>query len=115
MTRVKRGTISIKRRRKVLQQTKGFRWRRKSNERAAREALLHAGLHRFNDNRKKKRRQRKIWQVKINAASRLQGVPYSKLVHALKKSNIELDRKILSLLAEKYPKTFEEVLKVATR
>lgn len=113
MTRVKRGTISTKRRRNVLKQTKGFRWGRKSKERQAREALLHAGLHRFNDNRKKKRVRRKLWNVKINAASRTQGISYSKLIHALKAHNIELDRKILATLAEKYPAVFEAVLEKA--
>mgnify|MGYP001581619914 FL=1 len=55
MTRVKRGKISLKKRRKVLSEVKGFRWKRKSKERAAREALLHAGIHAFQDRRKKKR------------------------------------------------------------
>lgn len=113
MTRVKRGTISTKRRRNVLKQTKGFRWGRKSKERQAREALLHAGLHRFNDNRKKKRVRRKLWNVKINAASRTQDISYSKLIHALKAHHIDLDRKILAALAEKHPIVFEAVLEKA--
>lgn len=115
MTRVKRGTISVKRRRNVLKQTKGFRWGRKSKERQAREALLHAGLHRFNDNRKKKRVRRKLWNVKINAGARIQNVSYSKLIHALKIKNIELDRKILATLAEHYPETFQQVVEMATK
>jgi len=113
MTRVKRGTTANKRRRNVLKQTKGFRWGRKSKERAAREALLHAGLHRFNDNRKKKRVRRKLWNVKINAGARMNGVSYSKLIHALKEQHIELDRKILAVLAEKHPNIFETVLEKA--
>ena len=107
MTRVKRGTIAIKKRRKVLSQTKGFRWGRKSKERAAREALLHAGVHAFNDRRKKKRDFRKLWQVKINAGARTSGMSYSKLIHALKEAHIDLDRKILAQIAEQHPKTFE--------
>lgn len=113
MTRVKRGTISIKRRRKVLAQTKGFRWGRKSKERAAREALLHAGVHAFQDRRKKKRVFRKLWQIKISAGARTQNISYSKLAGALKKANIQLDRKILAILAEKYPQVFAEVVKKA--
>lgn len=113
MTRVKRGTISIKRRRNVLKQTKGFRWGRKSKERAAREALLHAGLHRFNDNRKKKRVRRKLWNVKINAGARIQNISYSKLIHALKTKNIELDRKILATLAEHHPAVFKQITEFA--
>ena len=73
MTRVKRGITSLKHRRKILGQTKGFRWGRKSKERLAKEALPHAGVHRFQDLRKKKRNFRKLWQIKINAASREHG------------------------------------------
>lgn len=113
MTRVKRGTIANKRRRNILKQTKGFRWGRKSKERAAREALLHAGIHRFNDNRKKKRVQRKLWNVKINAGARSQGITYSKLINKLKTAHIELDRKILAALAQKHPTVFEAVVKRA--
>ncbi len=113
MTRVKRGTTANKRRRNVLKQTKGFRWSRKSKERAAREALLHAGLHRFHDNRKKKGVRRKLWNIKINAGARMNGVSYSKLIHALKEQHIELDRKILAALAEKHPNIFETVLEKA--
>jgi len=113
MTRVKRGTVSVKRRRNVLKQTKGFRWGRKSKERAAREALLHAGLHAFNDRRKKKRNFRKVWQIQIGAAARTQSISYSKLIGALKKANIELDRKVLADMAAKYPHVFEAVVRHA--
>jgi large subunit ribosomal protein L20 len=115
MTRVKRGTTSLKRRRNVLKQTKGFRWGRKSKERQAREALLHAGLHRFQDNRKKKRVRRKLWNVKINAEARTHSLTYSKLIHALKTKHIELDRKVLSSLAEHHPDTFQNVIEFATK
>lgn len=110
MTRVKRGTTSLKRRRKVLKQTKGFRWGRKSKERAAREALLHAGLHSFQDRRKKKREFRKLWQIKINAASRLNGLSYNKFINKLKRANIALDRKILAALAEHHPAVFTKIV-----
>ena len=113
MTRIKRGVISMKRRRKVLKQTKGFKWRRKSKERAATEALLHAGVHSFHDRRKKKRDFRKLWQVKIGAAAKQEGVSYSKLIHKLKQSNIGLNRKILASLAEKEPKIFKKILEEA--
>ena len=86
MTRVKRGVISLKRRRNVLKQVKGFRHGRKSKERMAREALLHAGLHAFHDRRKKKRKMRALWQIKINAASRAGGISYSKLINDFKKA-----------------------------
>ena len=115
MTRVKRGTTANKRRRNVLKQTKGFRWGRKSKERLAREALLHAGVHRFNDNRKKKRVRRTLWSIKINAGARTSGITYSKLIHALKTKHIELDRKILASLAEHHPAIFKQILEVAAK
>jgi len=109
MTRVKRGIISMKRRRKILKQTKGFRWGRKSKERLAKEALLHAGIHRFHDLRKKKRNFRKLWQIKINAAARQHGMSYSVFMNKLKKANIGLNRKILAELAEHHPEVFSEI------
>lgn len=113
MTRIKRGIISIKRRRKILKQVKGYRHGRKSKERLAREALLHAGAHAFHDRRKKKRNMRKLWQIKINAAARAKGVSYSRFINKLKKSNIALDRKILAQLAENYPSVFSKVVEAA--
>lgn len=110
MTRVKRGVTALKRRRKVLKQTKGFRWQRKSKERAAKDALLHAGVHAFHDRRKKKRNMRKLWTIKINAASRENGVSYSKLIDKLNKANIKLNRKVLSELAEHHPEIFKQVI-----
>lgn len=111
MTRVKRGTTAAKRRRNVLKQTKGFRWQRSRKERAAKEALLHAGVHAFQDRRKKKRVFRTLWNIKINAASRASGISYSRLINALKKADIKLDRKVLSEIAAKHPKTFEAIIK----
>lgn len=116
MTRIKRGKISLKRRRNVLKQTKGFKWGRKSKERFATEALLHAYTHSFHDRKKKKGTFRRLWNNKINAAIRLSslahGKPssYSQFIHQLKQKNIILDRKVLALLAEHYPKTFATLL-----
>lgn len=111
MVRVKRAKIALKRRHKVLGQTKGFHWQRKSKERAAKEALLHAGRHAFNDRRKKKGDFRRLWNIKINAASHENGISYSRLIHGLKKSGIILNRKILAELAEKHPAIFKAILK----
>ena len=110
MVRIKRGTTSLKRRRKVLKQTKGYRWGRKSKERAAHEALLHAYTHSFHDRRKKKGDFRRLWSVKINARARQHGMSYSRLMALLKKSKIELDRKILADLAENNPAAFDAVV-----
>lgn len=106
MVRVKRGKISLKRRRNILKQTKGFKWGRKSKERLATEALLHAYTHSFHDRKKKKGNSRRLWNIKINAGVRSAGVSYSAFIHRLKQKNIKLDRKILATLAEHYPKTF---------
>jgi large subunit ribosomal protein L20 len=110
MPRVKRGTIAHKRREKVLKYTKGFRWGRKSKERAAKEALLHAWTHAFRGRKEKKRVYRQLWNVKINAAVRAEGMNYSKFMSALKKKGIVLDRKILADLAEHEPAVFKKVL-----
>lgn len=110
MPRVKRGVNSHKHREKTLKYTKGFRWSRKSKERAAKEALLHAWSHAFRGRKEKKRVYRSLWTVKINAAVREGGMSYSKFIAALKKNKIELDRKILADLAEHEPAVFQEIL-----
>lgn len=95
-------------------QTKGFRWTRKSKERAAREALLHAGHHAFQDRRKKKRNFRALWNIKINAGVRQLAdenvSSYSKLMNQLKKSGIGPNRKVLAELAEHYPEVFKAIV-----
>lgn len=110
MPRVKRGTMANKRRAKVLKYTKGFRWGRKSKERAAKEALLHAWTHAFRGRKEKKRTFRRLWNVKINAAVRGEGMNYSRFIAALKKKNVQLDRKILADLAEHEPEIFKKVV-----
>ena len=110
MPRVKRGTTAHRKREKILKKTKGYRWGRKSKERAAKEALLHAGVHAFHDRRKKKRNFRALWNIKINAASRENGLSYSKLIFQLKKAGVGLNRKMLAELAEKHPEVFKKIL-----
>ena len=100
MTRVKRGTTHVKRRKKLLQKTKGFKWGRKNLIRLATTASIKAGAHAFVDRRKKKRTRRALWQIKIGAFVREHGFSYSKFIHALKTERIELDRKILADLSE---------------
>ncbi|MDE2001596.1 MAG: 50S ribosomal protein L20 [Patescibacteria group bacterium] len=113
MARVKRGVIANKKRRKILKYTKGFRWGRKSKERAAKEALLHAWTHAFAGRKQKKRDYRTLWNVKINAAARADGMTYSQLINKLKKANVKLDRKILAELAQNEPAVFKKVLEKA--
>lgn len=110
MPRVKRGTIANARRKRLLKHAKGFRWRRKTNYRAAKEALLHAWTHQFSDRKKKKRTFRRLWQIRLNAASRLEGLTYSTMIAQLKAANIELDRKVLSDIAATAPDVFKQVI-----
>lgn len=115
MTRVKRGTAAHKRRKKIIDQAKGFKWGRKSKYRLAKDALKHAWSYAYRDRKTKKRNFRRLWNIKINAASRQSGVTYSQFINRLKKANIEIDRKILAQLAEKQPEIFEEILKQASK
>ncbi|MFA5999697.1 MAG: 50S ribosomal protein L20 [Candidatus Paceibacterota bacterium] len=110
MTRVKKGVHALKRRRSILKQTKGMRHGRSTKERQAKEALLHAGAYSFAHRKDKKSHNRKLWNIKINAGARELGMTYSKLIDALHKKGILLDRKILADLAENNPKTFEKIL-----
>lgn len=110
MTRVKRGKTANKKRERILKYTKGFRWGRKSKERAAKEALLHAWSHAFRGRKEKKRNYRQLWQTQINAAVRTQGLSYSKFIVGLKKKNIIIDRKILADLAKNHPEVFQKIL-----
>ena len=110
MPRVKRGTIAHKKRERLLKHTKGFRWGRKAKERAAKEALLHAWSRMFRGRKEKKRVFRRLWNVRINAAARAEGVSYSALIALLKKKNVGLDRKILADLARTEPKIFSKVV-----
>ncbi|RME57773.1 50S ribosomal protein L20 [Candidatus Parcubacteria bacterium] len=115
MPRVKRGTLAHKKRERILKLTKGFRWGRKSKERAAKEALLHALSHAFRGRKEKKRVARRLWQVKINAAAREHGIPYRSFIHLLKKENILLNRKMLAELAEQFPLVFEKIIRRVTK
>ena len=110
MTRVKKGVHALKRRRSILKQAKGFRHGRSKKERQAKEALLHAGNYSFAHRKDKKSHNRKLWNIKINAGARELGLSYSKLIGALKKKSIMLDRKILADFAEHHPNTFAKIL-----
>ncbi|MAG28547.1 50S ribosomal protein L20 [bacterium] len=111
MPRVKRGTMHTKRRRNILKKAKGFKWGRKNLIKAAKTAITKAGAHAYRDRRVKKRTSRALWQIKINAVARENGTTYSKLINALTKNKIELDRKILADIAEHNPKIFEKIVK----
>lgn len=101
----------MKRRRNVLAQVKGYRFGRSTKERTAKEAIRHAGAHAFRHRRAKKREFRNLWTLRINAAARPLGFSYSRLIDALKKGSISLDRKSLAALAKDHPATFERLTK----
>lgn len=111
MPRVKRGAIANRRRKRLLKHTKGFLWTRKSKFRQAKEATLHAWSFQFADRKKKKRTMRNLWTIKINAAARQHGTTYSRLINQLLKANIQIDRKIMSDLAEHNPEVFNQIMK----
>ncbi|OGN27328.1 MAG: 50S ribosomal protein L20 [Candidatus Yanofskybacteria bacterium RIFCSPLOWO2_01_FULL_49_17] len=113
MTRVKRGVQASRKRKRLLKHTKGFMWTRKSKERQAREALLHAWTFQFADRKKKKREFRKLWTIKLNAAARQNGTTYSKLINRFLKAGIRLDRKVLADIAEHEPEVFSKIVSAA--
>ena len=110
MPRVKRGTTHVKRRKNILKKTKGYNWGRKKKIKQAQEAILHAGQHALRDRRNKKRVNRRLWQTKLNAALRELDWKYSTFIDAMKKNKCDLDRKVLSQIAEKDPKTFKKIV-----
>ncbi len=110
MTRVKRGVSAHKKREKLLTYVKGFKWGRKSKERAAKEALLHAWSHAFQGRKQKKRDYRALWQVQINAAVRNLGTTYNKFIDGTKKASIQIDRKVLAEIARTAPNTFAKIV-----
>ena len=111
MARVKRGVLKNKRRKNILAQVKGYRFARSKKERAAKEAIFHAGSYAFRDRKNKKREFRNLWTLRINAAARPLGFSYSRLIGSLKKNRVGLDRKSLALLAKDHPQTFERIVK----
>jgi len=115
MPRVKRGTSANKRRKSLLKHAKGFKWGRKSKYKLAKDALRHAWTYSYRDRKVKKRDFRQLWQVQINALSRQMGINYSRLIYGLKNKKIELNRKILSSLAKKYPDIFEKIIEEAKK
>ncbi len=113
MTRVKKGVNALKSRKNILRRTKGFRHGRSTKERQATDAILHAGAYSFAHRRDKKGAARKLWNVNISYALKEMGTSYSKVMGGLKKKNILLDRKILSILAAEAPTTFKKIVDMA--
>ncbi len=113
MPRVKRGFKARQRRNKVLKLAKGYRGARSKLFRSATEAVDRALNYAFRDRRAKKRDFRALWITRINAASRINGLSYSKLIHGLKTAKVEIDRKVLADLAVSDPAGFAELATLA--
>jgi large subunit ribosomal protein L20 len=114
MARVKRGVMVRKRHKKLLSQAKGFRGSRHRHYKVAHEAVMKALAYAYRDRRHRKRDFRRLWIQRINAAARLNGTTYSRLVNGLKGAGIEIDRKILADMAVRDPQAFSAVVKQAT-
>ena len=99
MARVKRGNVARKRRKKVLKLAKGFRGSHSKLFRTANQQVMKALRYAYRDRRRRKRDFRRLWITRINAAARLQGMSYSRLIGQLKKSNVEINRKMLAQMA----------------
>lgn len=99
MPRVKRGVTAHARHKKVLKQAKGYYGARSRVYRVAFQAVIKAGQYAYRDRRQRKRQFRQLWIARINAASRMNGLSYSRLIAGLKKASVEIDRKILADIA----------------
>ncbi len=113
MPRVKRGVNAKKKRRKVLKAASGYRGGRGKLYSIATEAVDRALAYAYRDRRQKKREMRRLWIARINAASRLNGITYSRLMEGLVKSEVALDRKALAELAVKDPSGFTKIVEIA--
>jgi large subunit ribosomal protein L20 len=110
MVRVKRGNVARKRRKKILQLAKGYRGAHSRLFRVANQQVMKALKYSYVGRKQKKRTFRKLWITRINAASKLNGVSYSELIHNFKKSNIDLNRKVLSQIAILDNQTFTKLV-----
>jgi large subunit ribosomal protein L20 len=111
MVRIKRGNVARKRRKKILRLAKGYRGAHSRLFRVANQQVMKALRYSYNGRKQKKRIFRRIWITRINAASRLNGLSYNLFIHNLKKSNIELNRKMLAQIAVLDTSTFNELIK----
>jgi large subunit ribosomal protein L20 len=109
MPRVKRSVHARKKRRRVLEQAKGYVGQPHVSYRKAKEQILKADNHAYRDRKKRKRVFRRLWIIRINAAARREGLSYNQFVSGCRKANIELDRKVLADLAVSDPVAFSAV------
>ena len=113
MPRVKRGVTAHARHKKIIEQAKGYRGRRKNVFRVAKQAVTKAGQYAYRDRRQRKRQFRGLWIARINAAAREHGLSYSRFIDGLNKASIEIDRKVLAEIAVSDKGTFAELVNQA--
>ncbi|HEK9101904.1 50S ribosomal protein L20 [Bacillus cereus] len=113
MPRVKGGTVTRKRRKKMIKLAKGYYGSKNTLFKVANQQVMKSLLYAFRDRRQKKRDFRKLWITRINAAARMNGLSYSRLMHGLKLAGIEVNRKMLADLAVHDEKAFAELATVA--
>jgi len=113
MARVKRGVIARRRHKKILKQAKGYYGARSRVFRVAKQAVTKAAQYAYRDRRQRKRQFRALWIARINAASRAQGMSYSRFIAGLKKANIELDRRVLADIAVHDKPAFSKIVEAA--
>ena len=113
MTRVKGGTVSKNRRRKVLKRAKGYFGSKHRLYKTAQEQLFHSGAYAYRDRKQNKRNFRKLWITRINAACRMNDISYSRFINGLTKAGVEINRKMLSEVAIDNPKLFESFVAIA--
>ena len=113
MPRVKRGVTSHRRHKKVLALTKGHRATRHSLIRRANESMMKALSYAYAHRRERKGDMRRLWITRVNAASRAEGLTYGQLIHGLKRSGVEVNRKMLADMAVREPESFSNLVSVA--
>ena len=113
MTRIKRGVTKHRRHKNLLKQTKGHKGVRHTLYRRAHESLIHALKYSYTHRREKKGDMRRLWNIRINAAARTNGMSYSTLIHGLKLAGAEVNRKILADLAIQDPESFTQIAQQA--
>jgi len=113
MARVKRGVIANARHKKVLRKAKGYYGARSKIYRVAKQAVIKAGQYAYRDRRQRKRQFRALWIARINAAARMHGLSYSRLINGLNLAQIEIDRKVLADIAVHDPEGFAAIAEQA--
>ena len=110
MSRVKSGVVTKARHKKIIKSAKGFYGRRKNTFKVANQAVEKAGQYAYRDRKVRKRDFKSLWIQRINAGCRLHGLKYSQFINGLKKTNLNLNRKVLSDLASNEPKVFKKIV-----